>query len=215
MRFHIFLGSKWYLNDIFLLLNNTVMRFFMVNNNVTRLFGVKWCLMKIFCFNDIKMRHLEIRLLEKCLISYQFVNLKLFHPEQRNFDQTDTRFLDTGISQMIFDTNIFCIWDYLLFQSCPCLVESAWKHLKVLIRAQKVLLYRPQGRSLAVIIVSLTKDSLIWLSALVIRDGFVIAFLRYSLKNKNLELRNLNNKCPSLGGWTLASSSQGRGFESG
>ncbi len=47
------------------------------------------------------MRHLEIRSLEKCLVSYQFVNLKLFHPEWRNFDCTDMRFLDTGISQTI------------------------------------------------------------------------------------------------------------------
>ncbi len=44
------------------------------------------------------MRHLENRSLEKCLILYQLVNLKLFHPEWRNFDITDTRFFDTGIS---------------------------------------------------------------------------------------------------------------------
>ncbi len=52
------------------------------------------------------MRHLENRLLEKCLVSYQFINLRLFHPEWRNFDQTDKRFLDTGISQTIFDAGI-------------------------------------------------------------------------------------------------------------
>ncbi len=52
------------------------------------------------------MRHLDNRLLEKCLVLYQFINLKLFHPERRNFDGTDVRFLDTGISQMIFDTEI-------------------------------------------------------------------------------------------------------------
>ncbi len=41
------------------------------------------------------MRHLENRSLEKCLILYQLVNLKLFHPEQRNVDQNYMRFLDT------------------------------------------------------------------------------------------------------------------------
>ncbi len=41
------------------------------------------------------MRHLENRLLEKCHISYQFLNLELFHPEWRNFDQNITRFLST------------------------------------------------------------------------------------------------------------------------
>ncbi len=40
------------------------------------------------------MRHLENRSLEKCLGSYRFVNLELFHPEQRNFDQNDMRFLN-------------------------------------------------------------------------------------------------------------------------
>ncbi len=49
------------------------------------------------------MRHLKNRLLEKCLVLYLFINLKLFHPEQRNFDQNDTRFLDTG------EKNIFQI----------------------------------------------------------------------------------------------------------
>jgi hypothetical protein len=42
------------------------------------------------------MRHLENRLLEKCLVSYWFVNIELFHPEWRNFDQNDTRFLNTA-----------------------------------------------------------------------------------------------------------------------
>jgi hypothetical protein len=46
--------------------------------------------MIIFCFNDIKTRHLENRLLEKCLVSYWFDDLKLFHPDWTNFDQTDT-----------------------------------------------------------------------------------------------------------------------------
>jgi hypothetical protein len=50
------------------------------------------------------MRHLQNGSFEKCLILYQFVNI--FHPEPRNFDQTDTRFLNTGISQIIFDTRI-------------------------------------------------------------------------------------------------------------
>ncbi len=49
-----------------------------------------------FCFNDIKMRHLGKRSLEKCLVSYWFVNLKLFHLEQINFGQNNMRFLDTG-----------------------------------------------------------------------------------------------------------------------
>ncbi len=42
------------------------------------------------------MRHLKNRSLGKCLKLYQFANVKLFHPEWRNFYQTDTRFLDTG-----------------------------------------------------------------------------------------------------------------------
>ncbi len=82
------------------------MRFLVLNDTVTRFFGVKWCLNEIFCFNDIKMRHLENRSLEKCLVLYWFVNLELFHPEWRNFDQTNTRFLDTSISWMIFNTEI-------------------------------------------------------------------------------------------------------------
>jgi hypothetical protein len=52
------------------------------------------------------MRHLENRSLGKCLVSYQFVNLELFHPEQRNFEQTDTRFFDSQISQMISEIEI-------------------------------------------------------------------------------------------------------------
>jgi hypothetical protein len=65
-----------------LLFNNTVMRFF----------GVKQCLNEIFYFNNIKMRHLKNRLLKKCLVSYQFVNVKVFHPEWRNFDPTEIKF---------------------------------------------------------------------------------------------------------------------------
>ncbi len=57
-----------------------------------------------FCFNDIKTRHLKNRSLKKCLVLYRFVNLKLFHPEQRNFDRTDMRILYTDVSQTIFDT---------------------------------------------------------------------------------------------------------------
>ena len=52
------------------------------------------------------MRHLKNRSLEKCLVSYWFVNLKLFNPEWINFDWVDTRFLETCISRMIFDTEI-------------------------------------------------------------------------------------------------------------
>ncbi len=74
--------------------------------------------MRFFCLNDIKMRHLENRLLEKC----QFLNLKLFHPGRRNFDQTDTRFLNTSISWMILYDWDFEIQDHLLFRSRPCLV---------------------------------------------------------------------------------------------
>jgi hypothetical protein len=48
------------------------------------------------------MRHLKNRSLENCLISYRLIYLKLFHPEGRNFDWTDMRFLDTGISQTKF-----------------------------------------------------------------------------------------------------------------
>ena len=41
------------------------------------------------------MRRFENKSLEKCLVSYWLINLELFHPEQRNFDQKDTIFLDT------------------------------------------------------------------------------------------------------------------------
>ncbi len=61
---------------------------------------------RFFSLNDIKMRYLENRSLEKCLISSPFVNLEIFHPEQRNFEQTDTRFFDIEISQMISDIQI-------------------------------------------------------------------------------------------------------------
>jgi len=39
------------------------------------------------------MRHFKNRSLKKCLVLYQFVNLKLFHPEWRNFDWTTMKFL--------------------------------------------------------------------------------------------------------------------------
>ncbi len=42
---------------------------------------------------------------KKCLVLYRFLNLKLFHPEQRNFDRTDMRILYTDVSQTIFDTD--------------------------------------------------------------------------------------------------------------
>jgi hypothetical protein len=61
---------------------------------------------EFFCFKDIKIRHIENRSLEKCIILYWFVNLELFHPEWRNFDLINSRFLNTGISQMVFDTEI-------------------------------------------------------------------------------------------------------------
>ncbi len=75
---------------------------------------------KSFCFNNIKMRHLENRTLGKCLVSYWFVNLKLFHPEQRDFDQSNMRFLETR--KMYFsDIEILRL---CLFQSHPCLKRS-------------------------------------------------------------------------------------------
>ncbi len=49
-----------------------------------------------FAFYDIIMRRLNNKSLEKCLVSYWFINLELFHPEQRNFDQNVMRFLNTG-----------------------------------------------------------------------------------------------------------------------
>ncbi len=39
--------------------------------------------------------------IKKCLISYWFVNLKLFHPEWRNFDQNDKRFLNS-VEKVLF-----------------------------------------------------------------------------------------------------------------
>ncbi len=52
------------------------------------------------CLNEIIVgyffsKNLENGSLEKCFVSYQFITLKLFHPEQRNFDQNNMRFLDT------------------------------------------------------------------------------------------------------------------------
>ncbi len=64
--------------------------------------------MSFFCLNDVEMI-LENRSLEKCLVSYRFVNLKLFHPQQRNFDQDDTGFLNTGFintGEFFFDAEI-------------------------------------------------------------------------------------------------------------
>ncbi len=52
------------------------------------------------------MRHLKNRTLEKYLVSYQFVNLELVHPEWRNSEQTDIRFLNIEILQMISDIEI-------------------------------------------------------------------------------------------------------------
>ncbi len=45
-----------------------------LNDAVTRCFGVN-DEMRFFCSNDINMRHLKNRSLEKCLIWYQFINL--------------------------------------------------------------------------------------------------------------------------------------------
>ncbi len=82
--------------------------------------------MRFFCFNDIKMRHLGNRLLEKCLISYRFINLELFHPELRNFDQNNMRLIDTG-ENFIFQ--ILRFWDSRLcfFQSHLRLIQITFK----------------------------------------------------------------------------------------
>jgi hypothetical protein len=74
------------------------------------------------------MRHLKNRSLENCLVFYQFVNLKLFHPEQRNFDQTDRYFfipvfLDNDVSLTIFDTEILrfeITYNFNLAHACYC-----------------------------------------------------------------------------------------------
>jgi hypothetical protein len=47
------------------------------------------------------MRHHKNISIKKCLISYWFVNLKLFHPEWRNFDQNDKRFLNS-VEKVLF-----------------------------------------------------------------------------------------------------------------
>jgi hypothetical protein len=84
------------------------------------------------------MRHLKNRSLEKCLLSYQFINLKLFHPERRNFDQNDLRFLDTGEKILFsrFEIIVFSISPMpalypltfshspFMFTYIPCLTES-------------------------------------------------------------------------------------------
>ncbi len=79
--------------------------------------------MRFFSFNNIKMRHLRNRSLEKCLLSYWFVNIKLFHPEWRNFDRIDTRFLDTR-EKFIF--LILKFWDssLCLFSITPMPVSN-------------------------------------------------------------------------------------------
>ncbi len=66
------------------------------------------------------MRHLKNRLLGKCLKSYWFVNLKLFHPEQGNFDQTAMRFL-SGENIIFSDIQILRL---CLFQSLPYLART-------------------------------------------------------------------------------------------
>jgi len=63
------------------------------------------------------MRHLKNRSLEKCLGYYWFVNLELFHPEQRNFDQNDMRFLDYW-RNYFFQYQDFEIRDCAFFSIC-------------------------------------------------------------------------------------------------
>ncbi len=70
----------------FFVLNDTVMRFF-------ALMISKWDLSKTDNWKNVSHQ-------------YQFINLKFFHPEQRMFDWTDMRFLNTSIPRMIFDTKI-------------------------------------------------------------------------------------------------------------
>ncbi len=103
--------SKWYFNEIFWC-QTILQQDFLLSNDA-------W--MRFFCFNDIKMRHLQNRYSEKCLILNWFINLKCFHPKWWNFDQTNTIFFDTSI------LNDFPYWDFeirdhLLFQSHPCLL---------------------------------------------------------------------------------------------
>ncbi len=73
---------------------------------------LKWVF--FFCLSDVKTRHLKNRLLEKCLVSYWFINLELFHPEWRNFEQNDMRFLNTGE-----DFFILRFWDNAFFSISP------------------------------------------------------------------------------------------------
>jgi len=88
-------------------------------------FVVRWCYNEICCFNHFKMRHLKNRSLKKCLVSYQFINLKLFYPQWRNFDRTDMRFLDTGISWTIFYSKILIFKIAYFFNlTHACLVVS-------------------------------------------------------------------------------------------
>jgi hypothetical protein len=70
------------------------------------------------------MRHLENSPLKKFLVLYWFVNLKVFHPECRNFDQTDTIFLNTE------ETFLFSIFEIVVFfQSQPCLDSGLTVHI--------------------------------------------------------------------------------------
>ncbi len=76
--------------------------------------------MRFFCFNNAKMKHLKNILLEKDLVSYRFIDFKLFHPEQRNFYQNDTRFLDTGEFLVLYqDFDISNRAFFNLIHACP------------------------------------------------------------------------------------------------
>jgi len=109
--------------------------------------------MRFFCFNDIKMRHHE-QIVEKCLVLYQFINLKLFHPEWRNSDRTDLIFLDTGISKMIFDTEIsrFEITYFfnlahacskpIFYYTCLYFMENLAKDFTMLKKSSKLILLK-------------------------------------------------------------------------
>ncbi len=79
------------------------------------MFNNAW--MRFFWLNNIKTRHLKNRLLEKCIVSYQFINLKLFHPEWINFKQNNMRFLNTG--EFFFQYQDFKIWDHAFFSISP------------------------------------------------------------------------------------------------
>ncbi len=61
---------------------------------------------EIFCFNNIKGDILKTDHWKNVSYCVSSLNSNFFHSEWRNFDKTDMRFLNTGISRMIFYTNI-------------------------------------------------------------------------------------------------------------